>query len=411
MLSSVPRGRAAVLAFSVLAMGAMACDDSTGPAGGTAIDHVEVIVLPSDAATTNLRRGITVQLLAAPANAANNWVNVPVTWTSSDNTRATVSSTGLVTTIAGGDVTISASAGGKTGTFDLNIQYPVGTVTVSSPPPSIRREGSTTLSATLVGTDGQPAIGRTVTWSSSNTGLATVSNTGVVTGVADGTVTISATSEGVTGTRNVVVSGAPLVATVTLTPGAQFRAVGQTLQLTQTSRAASGTIIPGTTATWSSSATGVATVDANGLVTLVGPGTATITAQVDNGEGTMITGTTTVEAQTPLANGVTITVPNVASEAYIDYAFVSNGTVASFTVVTTGGTSGDSDMHIFAPGVVPAFNASQFTYTNFVCRPWEVGNEETCTINAPVAGTYRIRFYNYPGEGVLTGMQATLTHP
>ena len=92
------------------------------------------------------------------------------------------------------------------------------------------------------------------------------------------------------------------------------------------------------------------------------------------------------------------------------YAFVSNGTVASFSVVTGGGT-GDSDMHIFAPGVVPAFDANNFTYTNFVCRPWEVGSDESCTINAPAAGTYRIRFYAYPDAGTLTGKQATLTHP
>lgn len=397
--------------LAALSLFAAACEDSTGPAGGTAVSKVEVVVLPIGTTTTNLQRGITIQLLAAPANASNNWVDIPVTWSSSDNTRATVDQNGLVTTVAGGDVTISATAGGKTGTFDLNIQYPVGTVTVSTPPGSIRREGSVDLDATLLGTDGQPAIARTVTWSSSNTAIATVNQSGVVSGVADGTVTITATSEGVSGSTQVTVSGAPLVATVTVTPGNAFRGVGQTLQLTHTSRAQSGTTISGTTATWSSSNTAVATVDAAGLVSLVGPGTATITARVDNGEGTLISGSTGVEAATVLQNGVTVTVPNVASEAFIDYAFVSNGTVASFSVVTTGGTSGDSDMHIFAPGVVPAFNASQFTYTNFVCRPWEVGNEETCTINTPAAGTYRIRFYNYPDAGTLIGMQATLTHP
>jgi uncharacterized protein YjdB len=404
---------ATMRAFAAVAtlLAVAACEDSTGPVGGTAIDRVEVIVLPFGTATTNLPRGITVQLLAAPANAANNFVDVPVTWSSSDETRATVDNTGKVTTVGGGDVTISAAAGGKTGTFDINVQYPVGSVAVGAPAGSIRQEGTVDLDATLLDTQGAAAVGRSIQWSSSNTAIATVNSSGVVSGVADGTVTITATSEGVSGTTQVTVSGAPLVASVSVSPGTAFRGVGQTLQMSHTSRAASGNSIAGTTATWSSSNTGVATVDVNGLVTFVAPGTATITASVDNGVGTQVTGTGSVEGATVLANGATITVPDVASEAFKDYAFVSNGTVASFTVVTSGGSSGDSDMHIFAPGVVPAFDANNFTYTNFVCRPWDVGSDETCTINAPAAGTYRIRFYNYPDAGVLTGMQATLTHP
>ena len=387
------------------------CEDTTGPVGGNTVDRVEVIVLPFGTATTNLRRGVTVQLLAAPANAANNFVDVPVTWSSSDQTKATVDNTGVVTTVAGGDVTISATAGGKTGTFDLNIQFPVGSVAVGAPASSIRQEGTVDLDATLLDSQGNPAVARTVTWSSSNTSIATVNSSGVVSGVADGTVTITATSEGVSGSTQVTVAGAPLVATVTVSPGNPFRGVGQTVQMSQTSRAASGNTISGTTATWSSGNTSVATVDANGLVTVVGAGSAVITATVDNGVGTNVTGTSTIEAAPVLANGATITVPDVNSEAWRDYAFVSNGSVASFTVVTSGGTSGDSDMHIFAPGVVPAFDANNFTFTNYVCRPWDVGSDETCTINAPAAGTYRIRFYNYPDAGVLTGMQATLTHP
>jgi microbial collagenase len=155
----------------------------------------------------------------------------------------------------------------------------------------------------------------------------------------------------------------------------------------------------------------VATVDAAGLVTVVGAGTARISATVDNGIGTNVVGNSDLEAATVLANGVTVTVPNVAEEEFIDYAFVSNGTLASFSVVTAAGSSGDSDMHIFAPGIVPAFNASSFTYTNFVCRPWDVGSDETCNVTSPVAGTYRIRFYVYPDGGNLAGMTATLTHP
>ena len=408
---SKPAATMRALAAMATFLAVAACEDSTGPAGGSAIDRVEVIVLPFGTASTNLRRGITIQLLAAPSNAANNFVDVPVTWSSSDETRATVDNTGKVTTVAGGDVTISAAAGGKTGTFEINVQYPVGSVSVAAPGASIRQEGTVDLDAALLDTEGEAAVGRTVQWSSSNTAIATVNSSGVVSGVADGTVTITATSEGVSGSTQVTVSGLPLVTAVNVTPGNPFRGVGQTVQMSHESEAASGNTIPGTTATWTSGNTDVATVDANGLVTILAEGTATITAAVDDGEGEEITGTSTITAAPVLANGAAITVPDVASEAFKDYAFVSNGTVASFTVVTSGGSSGDSDMHVFAPGVVPAFDANNFTYTNFVCRPWDVGSDETCTINAPAAGTYRIRFYNYPDAGVLSGMQATLTHP
>lgn len=409
-LPPVVRMRALAAMTAILAVSACG-EDSTGPVGGSAIDRVEVIVLPYGTATTNLPRGTTIRLLAAPSNASNNFVDVPVTWSSSDQTRATVDNTGLVTTVSGGDVTISASAGGKTGTFDINIQYPVGSVTVSSAPSSIRQEGTVDLDATLRDTENQPAFGRSVTWTSSNTSIATVNSSGVVSGVSDGTVTITATSEGVSGSTQVTVAGAPLVSSVSVSPGNPFRGVGQTVQMSHTSRAASGNTIAGTTAAWTSGNTAVATVDANGLVTVVGAGTATITATVDNGEGQNVTGTSTIEAAPVLTNGATVTVPDINEEAWRDYAFVSNGSIASFTVVTSSTSSGDNDTHIFAPGVVPAFDANNFTFTNFVCRPWDVGSDETCTVSGPVAGTYRVRFYAYPDAGPVTGMQATLSHP
>ncbi|MGH7638159.1 MAG: Ig-like domain-containing protein, partial [Gemmatimonadaceae bacterium] len=382
---STPAARVRALAAVAALVAIAACDDSTGPAGGSDVAKVEVIVLPIGTQTTNLPRGITVQLLGAPANAARNFVDIPVTWSSSDDTRATVDQNGLVTTVGGGDVTISASAGGQTGTFDLNVQFPVSTVTVGAPAASIRQEGTVDLDAALVGSDGEAAVARDVEWSSSNEDIATVDDDGIVSGVADGTVTITATSEGVSGSTQVTVSGLPLVTKVNVTPGNPFRAIGQTVQMSHESEAASGNEIPGTTAAWSSSDQDVATVDANGLVTLLAEGTAKITATVDNGEGSNVTGSSDVQAAPVLANGAAVTVPNVGEEEWKDYAFVSNGTVASFSVVTTGG-DGDSDMHIFAPGVVPAFNGNDFTFDNFVCRPWNVGSEESCTINAPAAG-------------------------
>lgn len=412
------RATATAVVLALASVAATACDESTGPG---AVSGVDIVVLPVGTPTTNLLRGSSLQLLAAPHDANDQFVDLPVTWSTSDAAKATVDADGTVTigtgAAAGGTVTITATAGGQSGTFELQVQHPVSTVTLNPTTATIRQEGTVAIGITLVDAAGNTVTGRTVTWSSSNTAIATVNSSGVVSGVANGTVTITATAvngdvANATATATVTVSGAPLVATVVLTPGSAFRGVGQTIQLAHESRAASGTVIPGTTATWSTSSATVATVSATGLVTIIGPGTATIRATVDNGIGTNIQGAATIEGATVMVNGVGVAVPTVAEEEFIDYAFiVAGGAPANFSVATTSTATGDNDTHVFAPGVTPAFVASQFTYSNFVCRPWNVGSAETCSVGTTANGTYRIRFYNYPGEGALSGMTATLTHP
>src|SRR5206468_10532504 len=106
--------------------------------------------------------------------------------------------------------------------------------------------------------------GRTVTWSSSNTAVATVSNSGLVSGVTPGTATITATSEGKSGTSSVTVTNVP-VATVDVTPPSASVQAGQTVQLTATPKDAGGTPLSGRTVTWSSSNTAVAAVSNGGL--------------------------------------------------------------------------------------------------------------------------------------------------
>src|SRR5204863_2229462 len=87
--------------------------------------------------------------------------------------------------------------------------------------------------------NGAPLSGRTVTWSSSNTAVATVSNSGLVSGVTPGTATITATSEGKSGTSSVTVTNVP-VATVDVTPPSASVQAGQTVQLTAAPKTAKG---------------------------------------------------------------------------------------------------------------------------------------------------------------------------
>ena len=121
------------------------------------------------------------------------------------------------------------------------------------------------------------ALQRTVTWSSARTATATVDPTGLVFGLAAGTVQISATSEGQSASATITVAPPP-VATVTVTPRTVNIPVGATMQLAATTTDAGGAIVTGRTIEWMSNAPGVATVSGTGLVTAVTRGTATIYA-------------------------------------------------------------------------------------------------------------------------------------
>src|SRR5207249_6605277 len=77
--------------------------------------------------------------------------------------------------------------------------------------------------------NGNSISGRTITWASGSTAVATVSASGFVTGVAAGSVTITATSEGQSGTATITVSTVP-VASVTVSPSTASVPVGQTVR-------------------------------------------------------------------------------------------------------------------------------------------------------------------------------------
>ena len=399
---------AVVLAMAFVA--AAACDDSTGPG---AVTGVEVVVLPVGTSVTDVARGSTLQLLAAPHDANDQFVDIPVTWSSSDAAKATVDADGTVTigtgAAAGGDVTITATAGGQSGTFDINVQAPVATVTVAPATATIRQEGTVDLDETLVDVLGATVSGRTVTWTSSNTAFATVNSSGVVSGVADGVVTITATVDNgevadVAGTATVTVAGAPLVATVTVS-GNSFGGNGQTIQMTFESNAASGTEITGTTATWSSSATSVATVDpATGLVTLVSEGTANIVATVDNGIGTNVQGSLTVRSAPVLVSGVGQPSGTIASGTSRYWALIVPAGGAGISVTTDDGTTGDGDLFLLVANTNPPTPAAGgfgtippiLCGTPNGCFSGASGNAESRSrtgANALAAGTYPIAYH------------------
>src|SRR5439155_20800656 len=95
------------------------------------------------------------------------------------------------------------------------------------------------LTATPKDSAGNPLSGRVVTWASSAPGVATVSASGLVTGVAAGSATITATSETKSGAAAITVTIVP-VASVVVSPATASIQVGGTVQLTATPKDSAG---------------------------------------------------------------------------------------------------------------------------------------------------------------------------
>ena len=244
--------------------------------------------------------GTTQQLTATPTDAAGTpLTGRAVSWSSRDPSIAVVSSTGQVTGIAPGTAPVVATVEGQSATATVTVRpVPIAAVRVTPDNSSIGVGGTVRLAAVPVDAAGNTLAGRTVAFASNAPNTARVAADGTVTGVAAGTVTITATSEGVNGTATVRVTPTTTVASVQVTPDTASLTVGQTRAFTATPRANDATPIPGRAVTWSSGGPSVISVSSAGVATAVGPGTAQVLAQVDG-----ITGTATVTVRSiPVAS-------------------------------------------------------------------------------------------------------------
>src|SRR5437667_1434 len=167
------------------------------------------------------------------------------------------------------------------------LQPAVVSVTISPTTTNINVGDSVQLTATLKDSAGNVLSDRSVVWVSSAWGVAAVAATRLVTGAAAGPATLTATSEGQTGSAAVTVNDVPVasVASVSVSPAATGFLVGQSVQLTATLKDAAGNVLSGRSVIWISSAWGVATVSATGLVTGAAAGAATITATSEGQTG------------------------------------------------------------------------------------------------------------------------------
>ncbi|HEX8429721.1 MAG TPA: Ig-like domain-containing protein, partial [Longimicrobium sp.] len=220
-----------------------------------------------------------------------------VTWVSSDTTVAKVAATGTITAIATGNARVTATVDGVSGTAEVRVLPAVVARVVIQPDSlTLRPGGSGDLAAVAYDTRGVVVTGRSVAWTSSSAAVATVSATGTVAGIAEGSARITATVDGVTATAAVrILPPAPLaVVRVRVEPDSATLNVGGRIDLNAVALDAQGNALTGRVVVWSSANASVASVTANGVVTAVAEGTVQLTATVDG-----ISGTTTIHVRVP----------------------------------------------------------------------------------------------------------------
>ncbi len=288
----------------------------------------------------------TGPLTGPTAVCAGSTITIPApapggTWTSTAPAVATISAGGVVTGISGGTATISYVVTTTCGTATLTALVTVNTIPVVDPitgPTSLCTGGTITLSNATPGG----------VWSSGSP-EASVSSTGVVTGITAGTATISYTVTNACGsvTASIVVTVNPSPGSGTVS-GPTSVCVGSTAALS----------FPVSGGTWSCTPSSVATISSSGVVTGVAPGTATITYIV-----TTACGTATVNS--------VITVDDIPVVAPITGATTPcTGTTVVLSNATPGGvwSSSSSNATVSATGVVTGVTAGiatiSYTVTN-----------------------------------------------
>ncbi len=212
---------------------------------------------------TNDTKKITAAI--SPSNATYTTVK----WTTSDSNIATVGEDGTVTGISKGTVTITATdyEGKKTATCQVTVVQGARSVSIGEVESTIYDGQTIQLTATVYPID---TVDKTITWSSSTPDVATVDQDGKLTGISNGYVYIYAKVGGVQTEKRLYIQNAPVSI-----QGEDWMNgyVGQKIQL-------STYTYEGDTkqreVTWSSTDTGVAEVDSNGLVTLKAKGSAYI---------------------------------------------------------------------------------------------------------------------------------------
>jgi uncharacterized protein YjdB len=274
-----------------------------------------------------------------------------VTWQSSDSTIAAVTSDGSVKGRAPGTASIIATSENITGSATIVVSLvPVSRVVVSLPSSSILPGATMQASAALTDSAGRTLTGRTVAWTSSDTTVAAVAQTGVITARKAGSTTVRAESGGISGTALLTVSQ-PAANRVVVSLSSSTIVLGRApfTQATAVVTDANGVPVGNQSVTWSSSDLSVASVSQSGQVVGLAGGSASITATASgiSGASTVTVNYPSVilfEPRSPTSFEATVGTEATVTVGAVDIdRFVVTGVKVHFTVVDGGGSVDASD--------------------------------------------------------------------
>ncbi|UTS53789.1 hypothetical protein UES1_422 [Escherichia phage UE-S1] len=258
-----------------------------------------VTMTPSTYTFSTLGDTKQLETTVAPATASNK----AVSYVSSYPDVAKVSNTGLVTSVDNGTTTITVTTddGAKTAESVIDVTIPVTGINMTPLTATLTSVGATQqLTASVIPDN---ARRKDISYTTSAEGVATVSPTGLITAVANGTANITATTSdgGFTKVCVVTVNIPVPVASINVTPATK------TLTAVKATQAMAAEVLPSNatnkSVTWSSSEPAVAKVDAStGIVTALTNGTANIIATAADGSGKTGQGVITVNIPVPVSS-------------------------------------------------------------------------------------------------------------
>jgi hypothetical protein len=307
-------------------------------------------------AAVNVPSGLSTQLAANGtfSDASTQDLTFDATWTSGTPAVATVSdlpaSKGLAKGLAIGSTTITATFGAVSGTATLNVTAAaLQSIAVSPANPSILSLSSGSFQALGTYSDGSTSdVSSQVTWSSSRTDLATISNTGVATTLAQGTALIGASLAGIGGVTNLKVTGGSLTG-ITITPANPKLVTGSSGRLTATGAFSNGSTrdITGAVA-WSTADPAITVTKAGGNLAWLNAPAVTVTG-ITAKSGTL-TGATTLTVTAPLLSSLVISpasfsgLPVGASTRFTTTASFNDGTTQDVTSDTNWTSTGTASV-------------------------------------------------------------------
>ncbi len=366
-----------------LAQGTTTITATSGTVLGSSVLTVTAPVLTSIAvtpATATILLGTSQQFTAIGtySNKSTQNVTASVNWSSSAGAVASINSAGVALSIAQGNTTITAASGTVSGSSSLTVGPPL-LVSIAVSPVTASIPVGTSQQFTATGTYGDGStqnLTSSATWSSSSATIASVTSSGLASGIGKGSATITAAFGTISGSATLTVAQ-PALVSIAITPGNASFALGTTQPLKAIGTYTDGSTLDiSTSVTWNTANSGIATVNAQGLVASVAVGGTSVTATLGSISGTT---TLTVNPATLVSIAITPAIPAIPLGTTVQFS--ATGTF------TDGSTQNVTDTVQWSSDATAVATISNSTGSQGLARSVETGTANITATSGSVQGT------------------------